>query len=129
MRTNESVEKLIAGLRATPSAELDARVHGAIDDALAARERTRSTGWLPNLGRIIMQTRTTKWAVSAAFVLAMGVLVAVLNKAPSAFGLERVIEAYNHVRFLHVKTFGAGREEPNEFWIQSDKLGSVARAR
>ena len=126
----DDVEKLIADLKVKPSAELDARVYRAIDAARAERKANPSGKLLPELWSLIMKTRNTKWAATAAVLVALAGGLILLNKSvPSAFALERVIDAYNHVRFLHVKSFPAGQEEPKEFWIQSDPSGRVAKAR
>ena len=108
MRANEPIEELIANLKARPSTDLDARVHRAIDAAQAARTGTQHTSQIRTLGELIMKTRSTKWAAAAAMVVILIAAVAVLDKsAPRAFGLERVIAAFNTVRSLHVKDFKA----------------------
>ena len=77
-----------------------------------------------------MKTRSTQWAAAAAMVVILIAAVAVLDKsAPRAFGLERVIAAFNTVRSLHVKDFKPDQQEPNEFWIVSDGQGHVVKAR
>ena len=63
-------------------------------------------------------------AAAAAAVIA---ILAILPR--TAFGIDQVIEAYNKIRFLHVKTFEGKATEPNEFWIQSDDQGQVEKAR
>ncbi len=130
MGTNDPVEELIANLKAQPSSELDARVHGAIDAAQTARITTQQSSQIRNLGELIMRTLTTKWAAAAAVVVILIAAVAVLDKsAPRAYGLERVIAAYNAVRSLHVKDYKGDQQEPNEFWIVSDGQGHVVKAR
>ncbi len=130
MRANEPIEELIANLKARPSTDLDARVHRGIDAAQAARSGTRHTSQIRTLGELIMKTRSTKWAAAAAMVVILIAAVAVLDKsAPRAFGLERVIAAFNTVRSLHVKDFKGDQQEPNEFWIVSDGQGHVVKAR
>ena len=69
-------------------------------------------------------------ASAAAIIIAIVAATSVLNiSTPEAFGIEQVIEAYNKIRFLHVKTFGAKTQEPAEFWIQSNEHGQVEKAR
>jgi hypothetical protein len=70
MKPNNHIYKLIAGLKTTPSAQLDARVNSAIDDALAQRKRIESA-CEPNIGRIIMRSTITKLAVAAIIVAAV----------------------------------------------------------
>jgi hypothetical protein len=63
-------------------------------------------------------------ASAAAVIIAM-----VVATSPKAFGIDQVIEAYNKIHFLHVKTFKAKSSEPNEFWIKSNDQGQVEKAR
>jgi hypothetical protein len=63
-------------------------------------------------------------AGAAAVIIAI-----VLATSPKAFGIEQVIEAYNKIRFLHVKDFKAKAPEPAEFWIKSNDQGQVEKAR
>ena len=130
MRSTEPVEHLIASMKAKPSPELDARVHRAIDAAVAERSRETSVSHKSLLGTILMKSTTTKWAAAAAIVLVLVAAIVIFDKStPRAFGLERVIAAYNSVRSLHVKDYKADLVEPNEFWIVSDGQGHVAKAR
>jgi hypothetical protein len=131
MRPNKQIEKWFADWKAEPSAELDARVHQAINDALAQRkQKTLAGSFLPNTWRMIMKTPITRWTATAVAVTALVAGLLVLDKtAPSAFGLDQVIAASKGVRFVHIKTYQAKDQEPNEFWIVSDASGHVARAR
>ncbi len=131
MRPNEHIDKWIAELKAKPSAELDARVHRAVDDALAERKQTPSAGFaLPNTWRIIMKTPMTRWTAAALAVAALvaGILVFDIT-APRAFGLDQVIAASKRIRFLHIKTQQVKNHEADEFWIATDESGHVAKAR
>jgi hypothetical protein len=65
-------------------------------------------------------------AAAGAAAIIIAIIVAM---PPRAFGIEQVIEAYNKIRFLHVKTFGAKSREPAEFWIKSNDQGQVEKAR
>jgi len=70
MKPNNNIYKLIAGLKTTPSAKLDAKVNNAIDDALAQRKRIESA-YMPSIRRIIMRSPITKFAVAAIIVAAV----------------------------------------------------------
>ena len=65
-------------------------------------------------------------AAAGAAAILIAIIVAM---SPRAFGIDQVIEAYNKIRFLHVKTFGVKSQEPAEFWIQSNDQGQVEKAR
>jgi hypothetical protein len=71
MRPNNDIHKLIEGLKVRPSAELDAKVNNAINDALAERERIESATDQPNIRRIIMRSPITKLAAAAVIVIAV----------------------------------------------------------
>jgi hypothetical protein len=56
--------------------------------------------------------------------------VSILNRTvPVAFGIEQVIDAYNSIRYLHVKQFRSIQEEPVESWIKTDEQGGIEKAR
>ncbi|HXR04582.1 MAG TPA: anti-sigma factor [Verrucomicrobiae bacterium] len=69
------------------------------------------------------------FGLSAAAGAAAIIIAVITTLSPKAFGIEQVIEAYNHVRFLHVKTFPGDQQAPNEFWIKADEQGRVEKAR
>jgi hypothetical protein len=131
MRPNEPIEKRIADLKAKPSAQLDARVHRAIDEALAERKQKEPAGFLlPNTWRMIMKTPMTRWTAAGVAVAALVAGILIFDKAaPSAFGLDQVIAASKGVRFLHIKMHLVKDQEPIEFWVASDESGHVAKIR
>jgi hypothetical protein len=86
------------------------------------------------LRKITMLKTYTKrglgFVAAAAVIVAVVLSITIVDKSiPTAFGIERVIAAYNTIRFLHVKDFRAGQDEPSEFWIKSDEQGRIANAR
>jgi hypothetical protein len=118
-------------MKAKPSAQLDARVYRAIEEAQAERKQTPSAGFfLLNTWKMIMRTPMTRWAAATVAALALATSILVLDKtAPKAFGLDQVIEASKGIRFLHVKMHPANDQAPIEFWIASDESGHVAKIR
>jgi hypothetical protein len=89
---------------------------------------------LLDLGRVIMRSPITKFAVAATIIVAVVISVSVFNKTvptviPTAFGIEQVIAASDNIRYLHVKKIWADRKEADEFWIKSDEQGHVEKAR
>jgi hypothetical protein len=131
MRPNEQIKKWLADMKAKPSAQLDARVYRAIEEAQAERKQTPSAGFFPpNIWRIIMKNRMTRWTAAGLTTAALAAGILVLDKAtPSAFGLDQVIAAAKGVRTLHIKTQGPKDSAPNEFWFVCDQSGHVAKAR
>jgi hypothetical protein len=69
------------------------------------------------------------FGLGAAASAAAVTIAIVVASSPKAFGIDQVIEAYNKIHFLHVKTFEAMSSEPNEFWIKSNDQGQVEKAR
>ena len=65
-------------------------------------------------------------AAAGAVAITIAIIITI---SPKAFGIDQVIEAYSHVRFLHVKTFPGDQQTPNEFWIKADEQGHVEKAR
>ena len=80
--------------------------------------------------RRIMKSKITKIAVAAVIIVAGLLSITLFEKSiPSAYAIGQVIEAYNSIRFLHVKRFNTDQEEPLEYWIKSDEQGNIANAR
>jgi hypothetical protein len=83
-----------------------------------------------NFWRTIMKSKITKLAAAAIIIAATIFSINIIDKSvPAAFGIDQVIAAYNSIRFLHVKQFDANQQDPAEFWIKSDELGRVVKAR
>lgn len=126
----ERIEKLAKEIRVKPGVIDHDRI---IADAADTLERTVSARALAarlSLWRKIMNSKITKLAAAATITVTAVISILVFNKSmPAAFGIERVIEAYNNVRFLHARQYGPDQQQPNEFWINSDEFGRVAKAR
>jgi hypothetical protein len=84
----------------------------------------------PERETIMSKLMKHRWSfgLSAAAVVLLAVALSV-TVSPKALGVSQVIEAYNNIRFLHVKSYDAKSSEPNEYWIQCDDQGKVAKAR
>jgi hypothetical protein len=127
---NEKIEKLAKEIRVKPGVIDHGRILADAADALERTTSARALAARMSLWRTIMNNRITKLAAAAVIIVAVVVSITVFNKSvPTAFGIEQVIDAYNNVRFLHVKQFKANQEEPLEFWIRSDEQGRIANAR
>ena len=136
MKTAENIEKLIKEFfkakksSAVTSPQMDERV---LNDALAAYEKSRMTqsaDLQPSVWRIIMKSKITKFAAAAIIIVAVVLSINIFDRSvPTAFGIERVMEAYNNIRYLHVKQFRSIQEEPVESWIKTDEQGGIEKAR
>jgi hypothetical protein len=126
----ERIEKLAKEIRIKPGV-IDHNL--IISDAADTLERAAAARALTvrlSIWRTIMTSRITKLAAAAVIIVAVVISISVFNKSlPAAFGIEQVIEAYNNVHFLHAKQYGPDQQQPNEFWINSDEYGRVAKAR
>ena len=94
-------------------------------------QRIRQEQFKPERETIMSKILKHRWGfgLGAAASAAAVIIAIVVVTSPKAFGIEQVIEAYNHVRFLHVKTFPGSQQTPNEFWIKADEQGHVEKAR
>ncbi|MHC4622166.1 MAG: anti-sigma factor family protein [Planctomycetota bacterium] len=82
------------------------------------------------LWRIIMKSKITKLAAAAAIIIVAAISITYLGELGSvAYALEQTIQANHSVRYLHVKDFTAGADEPKEFWVECDEFGAVKCAR
>ncbi|MHC4216715.1 MAG: hypothetical protein ACYSWP_25500 [Planctomycetota bacterium] len=130
MRPSDNIQKLIKKLHVKAGPELDQRVHDDISKALDESKQTQPAPTKPNIWRIIMTNKITKFATAAAVILVAVLGITILDKSvPSAYAVEHTIKAYNAIRFLYVKEFKANHDEPLEFWIKSDDKGHIEKAR
>ncbi len=129
MRPAENIEKLIKNLSDKTSAKMDERVRKNMLHALAESEKP-SVLTQPNLRSIIMKSPITKLAAAAAIILGITFSFTILDKTTStAYALEQTIQASHSVRYLHIKSFKKGMEEPKEFWLEFDEQGGVKNFR
>ena len=90
----------------------------------------RKTNRQFNLWRIIMKSRITKFATAAAVILIAVLGITFLEESTqTAYAIEQTIQASHTVRYLHIKDFKEGMEEPKEFWLEFDAKGSVENIR
>ncbi len=130
MRPADDIKKLIQSAPLKTNPKVNKAVLNSLFDELDKSKETDSAILQPNIWRIIMKSRITKFAVAVAIAIATVLSVSVFFKSvPTAFGIEQVIDAYNNIRFLHVKRVRPNQQEPDEFWIKSDEQGRVEKAR
>ncbi|MHC4476097.1 MAG: hypothetical protein ACYTEL_10655 [Planctomycetota bacterium] len=94
MRPADDIYRLTAKLRLKASADLDQRVHNAIDKALGEPRKRKPAAKQPSVWRIIMQSRITK---SAAAVIVVVVMFGVVRTA--VFGGEQTSEPLTGLGF------------------------------
>ena len=130
MRPAENVKRLIKNLQDTTSAQMDERVLGNVLCALEESKKNKSAASKPNIRRTIMRSRITKLAAAAVIIVGVVLTVTILEKTTStAYALEQTIQASHSVRYLHIKDFKKGMEEPKEFWLEFDEQGGIKNIR
>ncbi|MHC4645927.1 MAG: hypothetical protein ACYTBJ_10505, partial [Planctomycetota bacterium] len=130
MKSTENTEGSIRRLRYQAGPETHERLLGNVLRALEKSEKHKPAETQPDVWRTIMKSRITKFATAAA-VIAIGVLAVIFIavSAPEAYGLEQTIQASHSVRYLHIKDFKEGMEEPKEFWLEFDEQGNIKNIR
>jgi len=130
MRPAEKIEKMITKLELKASARLDEEVHDAISAALDKSKQTTSATVKPGVWRIIMNNRISKLAAAAVIMVVAALAITFMGRftAP-AYGLEQSIEANHSVRYIYIKDFRAGEDEPRQFWSELDESGQVKNVR
>lgn len=85
----------------------------------------------PDIWRIIMQSKITKFATAAVFIAVAILSVNLLDKtATPAYAIEQTIQASHSVQYLHIKTFMVSiSDEPTECWVKFDPAGQVENMR
>lgn len=77
-----------------------------------------------------MRSPITKLAAAAIVVVAVALFIVLWGKStPSAYALEQTIDANRSVRWLHIKNFTTGQEEPREGWIEFGADGQAKSLR
>ncbi len=130
MKPADNIKKLIQNISIKTNPKVNKAVLNNLFDEMDKLRETRSAALQPNIWRIIMKSRITKIAAAAVIVIAVIMSISIIDRSvTTAFGIEQVIDAYNNIRFLHVKEFRPEQQNPNEFWIESDEIGRVTKAR
>jgi len=131
---NDKFDELLYGALARKHPEFDfdkwKKEHESEIKTFTKRARRADISKAAGLWRIIMKSRIIRYAAAAVVMITAIASIIVMDKSvPAAFGIEQIVKACNAIRFVHVKQFNAGQEEPLEYWIQSDEHGNVLRAR
>jgi hypothetical protein len=120
MSSAEKIKKLFAKSKITVNSEVDDRI---VSDALTAfneSEKTTPISAGPNIWRIIMRTKITKFATAAVIIVAVVLAISFLDRsAPTAYAIEQTIEAMRKITTIHLlgTTFDG---EQIEMWMTVD---------
>jgi len=96
----------------------------------AHKETTENVPAMPEIWRIIMRSRKAQFTAAAMVVLITYLCLQIPKSlvAP-AYALDDTIEAYNSIRYLHVKSFWMVEKCDLESWVEYDEDGKPARFR
>jgi hypothetical protein len=123
-------DRLIANGKTLAQRNLENKVLDRILQEQSLRlKKARQTDRQLQLWRIIMKSQITKFAAAAAIIIVAGLLITLLGTGKTLYALEQTIQASHSVRYLHIKDFKEGMEEPKEFWLEFDEQGSVKNIR
>ncbi len=130
MRLADDIRRFIDKAAVSTNPRADKAV---LEVVLAAQEEATdriSAAPRPSLRSIVMRSPITRLAAAAVVIVAVALFIAFWNKsAPAAYALEMTIEANQNVRWLHMKNFTVGQEEPQEAWVEFGADGQACRAR
>ncbi len=130
MRPADNIDKLFKKLRLKSSAQLNERVHSEIARALEKSTETKPAPMEPNVWRIVMKSRVTRFATAAAIIVIAAISILYLDQLITpAYGLQQTVEAVRGIRFLHVIMRGDDERIIDERWIELGPDGFQYRYR
>jgi len=130
MRPAEDIRRFIDKAAVSINPQADQAVLEVVLIAHTKAKKKTSAPIKPRLRSIVMRSPITKLAAAAVVVVAVVLFIGLWDKsAPSAYALEQTIEANRGVRWLHIKKFTAGHEEPREGWIEFGEDGQARNVR
>jgi hypothetical protein len=129
MKPAKNIEKhikniYVESLPATTSAELDERVLGNVMEALEESKKKNSAAIGPNIWRIIMRSRTTKFATAAVIIIA--VLISIHQFGGSSVAWASVVKNVEQAKTVsfRLKTSMTGMPDSEIMVYDSSEYGS-----
>ncbi len=134
MKSAEKIEQLVKKMRFSPDASANKRILKYAEAALKQRVDTaKSNRFELNIWKLIMNKPITKLATAAVIIIAVFAGInhfgGSVDIVMPAYALEQTIQANHTVRYIHIKNFKAGEDEPKEFWLEFDEYGQMKNAR
>ncbi len=103
MRPAENIEKLIKNIDIDTNAKTDKAVLGNVIKAFEKSKNKKSALVQPSIWRIIMKSKITKFAASAAVIIAFILSMTLSDKTVApAFGMNDVLAAMAKAEWLHM---------------------------
>lgn len=126
MKTRKNIEKFIKNAAVNSNPEMNRTV---LNDLLKQLDKTENDSRKEHRSTI-MKSPVTKLAAAAAIIIALILSINLWDKStPSTYAIEQTIESNNSIRYLHIKNFTAGKNEPREGWLVFDQNGDVIKLR
>lgn len=130
MRPTENIKRFVKNSKISSNPEVNKAVLNDLFDRMDKSQNSRLAHLQPNVWRIIMKSRITKLAASMVIIVGLAASIFLIDRAAEpAYALEQTIKASHSVRYLHIKAFTKGKEQPKRFWLEFDKLGNVKNVR
>jgi hypothetical protein len=130
MKSADKIKQYFKNAELGINPDADERVFA---DVLHARQKvSENAPAMPEIWRIIMKSRKAQFTAAAVAVLITYLCLQIpKGLVAPAYALQDTIEAYNSIRYLHVKAFStiAGRRLDSESWVEYDEDGKRARFR
>ncbi len=130
MKTRKSIEKFIKYVAIQTDAQMNQAVLNELLKELPDTEKKKSAFNASDIRNSIMKSPITKIAAAAVIIIAIALSINFWGISTStAYALDQTIQASHSVRYLHIRDFKQGMEEPKEFWLEFDEQGNVKNIR
>ncbi|MCK4886847.1 MAG: hypothetical protein KAS96_05620 [Planctomycetes bacterium] len=130
MRPAENIKRLIKNAKIKINPKVKKAALEELINELEKPKQSKPTP-RPDIWRIFMKNRMTKFAAAAVLVVAVLLSITFLDQsATSAYAIEQTIQVSHSVRYLHIKSFMASMSDtPIECWVEFDQSGQVKNVR
>jgi hypothetical protein len=116
MKTGEKIKKLFFKSNVTVNPEVDDKILGDTLGAFEKSMNTTSADYRPNVWRIIMKNKMTKFAAAAVIILGVALSIIFLEKSVTpAYAIEQAFEAMENMHWMHI--LGKQNDLQLEHWI------------
>ncbi|HCO92497.1 MAG TPA: hypothetical protein DIU00_00860 [Phycisphaerales bacterium] len=130
MNSPENIEKLIKNAVIHSNPDVNQAVLKEFLQQFNNTQEQKPVVTQPNIRRKIMKSPITKLAAAAVIIIAVMLSINIWdNITPAAYALDQTVQASHSVRYLHIKSFKKGMEEPKEFWLEFDEQGDIKNIR
>ncbi len=128
---DKALSKTIGSEKLKPNFEQWKQNHPHAVETLTSRAVDTTVSKRPlKIRKFIMKNRITKFAAVVIIIMAALLSIILWDKSiSSAYAIEQTIKANHGIRFLHIKNYTAGQDEPREGWLEFDQDGNVVKMR